>query len=108
MNSSPERDSSPERNNSPERDKNPIPKFIAAALAGLILLLVLAMAFTRLTDPTRDTVNTAPPESEVRQLRTPEPATSTAPGAPLNGSPPPSPASTTTDDAGQSGTGNLP
>ncbi len=68
---------------------NPILKFIAAGLIGVILLIGLGLVFISLADPTRETVNTAPPEQEVRELRSPEPATSTAPGAPLSGTPPP-------------------
>lgn len=70
-------------------NNGPALKFMAAAVIGVLLLLMLGLAFIRLADPTRETVNTAPPEQEVRELRSPEPATSTAPGAPLNGEPPP-------------------
>lgn len=68
---------------------NPALKFLAAAMIGIVLLIGLGLVFIRLADPTRETVNTAPPEQEVRELRSPEPATSTAPGAPLNDDPPP-------------------
>lgn len=70
-------------------NNSPVLKLIATAVIGILLLIGLGLAFIRLADPTRKTVNTAPPEQEVRQLRSPEPATSTAPGAPLNGEPPP-------------------
>lgn len=70
-------------------NNNPLLKFLAAALVGVVLLIGLGLAFIRLTDPTRETVNTAPPEQEVREIRSPEPATSTAPGAPLSNEPPP-------------------
>lgn len=63
-------------------------KFLAAAIIGLLLLILLGLAFIRLTDPTRETINTAPPENEVRQPRAPEPATSAAPRAPSNAEPP--------------------
>lgn len=69
--------------------KSPVLKFLAAALIGLLLLILLGRAFIGLTDPTRETVSTAPPENEVRQPRAPDPATSTAPGAPSNAEPPP-------------------
>lgn len=81
-------------------NNNPIVKFVVAAFAGLILIVVLAVIFIRLADPTRETVNTAPPENEVRQPRAPEPATSTAPGAPRNGTPPPAPGATPAQDPG--------
>lgn len=68
---------------------SPILKFVAAGLIGIVLLIGLGLVFISLADPTRNTVDTAPPEQEVRELRSPEPATSTAPGAPLNGEPPP-------------------
>tara|TARA_R100001039_G_scaffold36832_2_gene33912 strand:- start:923 stop:1183 length:261 start_codon:yes stop_codon:yes gene_type:complete len=83
---------------------HPALKFLAAGLIGILLLIGLGMAFIGLADPTRETVNTAPPEQEVRELRSPEPATSTAPGAPLSGEPPPVFAS----DPQPPGTGNRP
>jgi hypothetical protein len=66
-------------------------KFVVAALIGIVVLIALAAAFISLTDPTRETVNTAPSEIELRQPRAPEPATSTAPGAPRNDLAPPAP-----------------
>jgi|GEM_PF-2699683 len=81
-------------------------KFVAAALIGTVLLLALAVAFTSLTDPTRETVSTAPPENELRQPRAPEPATSTAPGAPRSGVAPPAPAFRPETD--EPDTGNTP
>ncbi|HDZ08195.1 hypothetical protein [Pseudohongiella sp.] len=64
-------------------------KFLAAAVIGLLLLVLLGLVFIGLTDRTRETVSTAPPQEEVRQPRAPEPATSTAPGAQRNTAPPP-------------------
>ncbi|MEX0740383.1 MAG: hypothetical protein WD071_13655 [Pseudohongiella sp.] len=79
-------------------------KFVAAALTGVVLLVALAVVFIHLTDPTRETISTAPPENEVRQPQAPEPATSTAPGAPRTGVAPPAFAAETDEHD----TGNTP
>jgi type IV secretory pathway VirB10-like protein len=85
-------------------NNNPLLKFLAAAIVGIVLLILLALAFIGLADPTRETVTTSPPEQEVRELRSPEPATSTAPGAPLSNEPPP----VFTNEPAPSDTGNDP
>lgn len=68
---------------------SPVFRFLIAAGIGFLLLMLLGFVFINLADPTRETVNTAPPQEEVRQPRAPEPATSTAPGAQRNTAPPP-------------------
>ncbi|OFE12414.1 hypothetical protein PHACT_04080 [Pseudohongiella acticola] len=84
--------------------KNPFVGLLAIALAGIVLFIALALTFIYLTDPTRETVSTSPPENEVRQTRAPEPATSTAPGAPRDSTPPP----VFSTDTEEPDTGNTP